>query len=419
MAPNSNKNLGGGWAAPKNPATMLQDCKRPTCRGVCPLKVVVAKHGSANPARCRVCERKFTIPPGAEKLFHGKDTTNKGGKHETNQIKLLKQQLAQKDKALAEMQKIPQDSAEKADADEKPKQTLADLQNALRVCMQEGCTEEAKGLEKKIAEFNNSSDNQKAGDPCRAILGKLNAAKNREMQLQEQLRKDFDKLEVTKKKLLEASADVLIIQDKKDKLFSEHGHNGEAPGAATLPAPKGLTPEQTQMWKTFVDGQQEAMRQLFAKMLVATPPQGIPHPSSDEPLNHSVISESDRAKRGREEELAAQPPGVSPDANTEGGVAMAVSQEADGQGRAKAQKGADGLPMVTAEELPVSQPASSVQNSHSDVSSTIEHNSVLGIGDEGSGTSASTVDPNIHKQAQEKLDELMGSMQKEQKSKEH
>ena len=200
MAPNTNKNLGGGWVVPKKTNTMLRECQRPTCPGVCPLKVVVHKHGSVNPARCRVCERKFTIPPGAEKLFHGKDTTDKGGGAESRQVQQLKKQLEQKNKALAELRKDWHPSVDRAsDEVAKPKQTVAALQKALSAVKEAGLSSLVEGLEKQLAAAKEAAE-EKPGDPLKAIFGKLNAAKAREKQIQEQLRKDLEKTSNNKAK---------------------------------------------------------------------------------------------------------------------------------------------------------------------------------------------------------------------------
>ena len=67
-------------------------CKRRSCPGVCPAKVVAHRHGTGKPARCRVCEQEFTLPPGAADLYPANN--KKQSPSESNQVKQLKEHNA-------------------------------------------------------------------------------------------------------------------------------------------------------------------------------------------------------------------------------------------------------------------------------------------------------------------------------------
>ena len=200
MAPTPS---GGDFSTPKKPATSLLGCQRKGCPGVCPTKVVVAKARTDKPARCRVCERKFTVPPGSDKSVPAKQTTTKGeqAKPGTDEVKKLRQELALKDKRMAELEahqsaNVDEGGGEAVSSEKNPKQRLFELENLLKGAKDNGLFEIAKDLEKKVSDLRETIEAGKAGgDPCTAILRKLKAAQNRQAQLREQIQKDFDRLD--------------------------------------------------------------------------------------------------------------------------------------------------------------------------------------------------------------------------------
>ena len=263
------------FVEPKKPRTPMRDCGRPTCPGVCPLKVVVQKHGTSNPAKCRVCERKFTIPPGAEKLFPAKPTSTQGNtqaKQELDKLRNQVSQLKEQNQKLHQAKTSEEDSGTKEGEElVKPSVKVSNLEKAVLVCKELGAS--TVDLEKQLVEAKKLLD--RPGDPCRAILGKLNAAVKKEEQLTKQLEVDFKKLQTTKSKLEEASFNVFTIQNEKDQLFKEYGHDKLTSSEHFTP-PEGLSPDDVQKWNDMCSEQFKVLysrlKESFSSHLLAKSP---------------------------------------------------------------------------------------------------------------------------------------------------
>ena len=269
------------FVEPRKPRIQMRGCTRPTCPGVCPLKVVVQKHGTAKPALCRVCERKFTIPPGAEKLFPAKTTTPKGHTPQKQELDKLRNQVSQLKEQLHKHKGKEEDSGEK-EGDEppvKPSLKVSNLEKCIRACKEVGAS--TVDLEKQLAEAKKLLD--KPGDPCKAILGKLNHAIKREEQLQNQLAIDFKKLEATQAKLQEASVTVLSIQNEKDLLFKQYGHDKQDKGPAqAFTPPEELSGDDVQRWNDMCSEQFTILYNKLKENFTATFPVSNDEEQEDE-----------------------------------------------------------------------------------------------------------------------------------------
>ena len=306
MAPNNKgNNASAGIVLPNKSLPWMHGCKRNTCPGVCPLKVVVRQHGTTNPAKCKVCGQKFTLPPGSERLFPAKATAAKGGQAVTKQeqeIAKLKNQLAQSKQHIDVLRAgTPNSEKEGPEVSDKPSVKVPDIEKAIEVCKSVGAS--TVELEKQLAAAKEVVE--KTGDPCRAILGKLNAAINREQQLHKQLAIDYQKLEATKSKLLEASATVLETQAQKELLLKKHGHI--EPDPFHISPPQHLSTVEEQKWK---DMCAEHFTTLVAKLKEAfTPP-----PATvvvDKELGGNDLGEPN-SKAHKKEDSSVEPPSPIP-----------------------------------------------------------------------------------------------------------
>ena len=238
-----------GYSQPKNPARQMRSCVGHTCNGVCPLSVVVRQHGTAKPAICRECGRKFTVPPGAEKLFKKADVPVN-----TELTKLRKQ--------MAEMQKkLDSSAAEPASKsnEEPPKAIVTGLQAALDSAKEAGVSEIIiKQMQKDVDAAKQIEAASRSGCPLKAMWGKNTAAKSKLDQLAAQVVKDIERLENTQKRAWEAACTLSKLEEQKKRLLVQQGHITEPPegkGAALLSAvpPANLSEEQKVLWQAKVD----------------------------------------------------------------------------------------------------------------------------------------------------------------------
>ena len=295
-------------------------CKRRNCPGVCPAKVVAHKYGTGKPARCRVCEQEYTLPPGAAELFP--NSNKKQSPAETNQVKQLREQNARLKAQLDKQKEADSETKAKGAEDEATKQNVKGLQAAFDQLQKSGATKELlASLEKELKAAKEAAKPKAGGDPCKIILGKLTAAKNRKKQLEDQYKKDLEKLSATKLKLVEVTKEVLVTEKQKDALFKEHGHTHAKVDTLFSP-PKGCTPLQAMQWVSFCESQQQAMQKFFGEVFT--------HPG--------------------EETKPQQVPG-QPEETWEGcpysATPMGVDSEVEIQGRAKLLRGADSQQVVT------------------------------------------------------------------------
>ena len=278
MAPNSD------FVAPNKSAAIMQPCPRATCPGKCPLKVVVKRYSTVSPARCRVCERKFTYPPGAEKLFEYKDSKPRGGNvpvhaNTQSEVNKLKNQLAQsKQHNTLLQQKLAGTGGASSEEQEggpkaKPKGNLPALQKALASAKEAGfeeTSEYVKVLEAKVAEAKAAAEEGKTGDPCKAILGKLHAAQAKQTQLEDQLKKDAERFRACQAKYLEASKSVLALEEEKEQLLKKHGHI-PAQGNASVEPPPNLPPAKRDEFKALFEEQLAQLYKNLAAQFLPTP----------------------------------------------------------------------------------------------------------------------------------------------------
>ena len=57
----------GGRTKMVRPQTTLLQCSNWACAGCIPLHVAVHKQATGTPAHCRICDKRYKIPPGAER----------------------------------------------------------------------------------------------------------------------------------------------------------------------------------------------------------------------------------------------------------------------------------------------------------------------------------------------------------------
>jgi len=300
-------------------------CKRRNCPGVCPAKVVAQKFGTGKRARCRVCEQEFTLPPGAAEMFPAYNN-KKQGTPESNQVKMLKQHNAHL-KTLLEKNKeaIPDPKAKVGEVESNP-QSVTGLQSAYDLMQKSGASKELlASLEKELKAAKEAAKPKFGGDPCKAILGKLTAAKKRKQQLEEQFKKDLDKVSATKLKLVEVTKEVLVTEKQKTALFKEHGHNDGKIEPLFAPPPDGCTPFQAMQWKAFCETQQNAMHKFFGEVFQAVAEETKP----------------EDGKKFNSETWEGDPYSAS---------YMGVEKDVEQQGRAKILKGVNAQPVVTADK---------------------------------------------------------------------
>ena len=320
MAQHQKKPIGSGG---------LAYCKRRNCQGVCPAKVVAQKLGSAKRARCRVCDQEFTLPPGAAELFPASNT-KKPGPPETNQVKQLKQNNARLKTLLEERNNdnVPDPKAKVKEGEHS--QSVKGLQAAYDLMQKSGASKDLlTSLEKELKAAKEAAKPKFGGDPCKAILGKLTAAKTRKLQLEDQFKKDLEKVSATKLKLVEATKEVLSTEKQKIALFKEHGHNQDKQDSLFASPPEGCTQMQAMQWKAFCESQQNAMQIFFGEVFQAV---------------------AEEAKPENYETWEGDP---------YSGNCTGVDMEVEQQGRAKILKGVNAQPVVTADKAEPSGEATS------------------------------------------------------------
>jgi hypothetical protein len=318
-------------------------CKRRNCPGVCPAKVVAQKYGTGKRAKCRVCEQEYTLPPGSADLSPTYNKPKPATPQETNQVKQLKLQNAHLKTLLGKSREETPEEKAKVSEESVPKQSVAGLQTSLESLQAAGASKELlASVAKELAAAKEAAKPKAKGDPCTIILGKLRTAKSRLKQLEEQFKKDLEKVSATKLKLVEASKEVAVTEKQKVIVFKEHGHNDAAEVPVCAPAPPGSTPAQCEVWKQFCEQQhnamQNAMQQFFGEVFQAvaeeTAPKAAPVFTGFEGFGNAYPSEFPLASS-----LPLEP------------EAMDEEKDKEEQGRAKTQRGPLSLPLTTAENL--------------------------------------------------------------------
>ena len=79
----------GAARAGTNPSKIIHECRATSgCTGTCPLKVIVHKAHTNEPATCKICGEEYTVPTWAKSLF-GKPN-NSGGSSRTSDTKVTR-----------------------------------------------------------------------------------------------------------------------------------------------------------------------------------------------------------------------------------------------------------------------------------------------------------------------------------------
>ena len=145
-------------------------CLRPGCTGACPLTVALHKTNNGQPPCCRVCQRKFKIPQGAQRISNTvrgqrNDQPNPTTQRLVYEVASLKEQLAD---AVA-----PNNNAggSKPSTTETAKPSLKQLQAAVDAC-------KAAGISSTVAEdaLAKAKEAEAGVTTLKSVLGKTAGA---------------------------------------------------------------------------------------------------------------------------------------------------------------------------------------------------------------------------------------------------
>ena len=250
------------WRVPKRAAAPLLYCQRQGgCTGSCPLKVALHKRGQGAPAKCRVCQRVFWIPPGADRWTNLMAPRSK-------QARRSNQQLQQQVKDLTQQLAAAKDPSSAVSAPEPP--SVQKLQAAVDACKLAGIS--SSDAEAQLAK---AKADEVAPTSLRAVLGKLSAAEAHAKQVADQLVKDEEKVQTTRKKCSDAADQIAVLRAEKERLIQLEGTTkpSDPLSLAVVPPPPGITLEQQQNWDNVLAAAQAALKaQLEELVKTFTPP---------------------------------------------------------------------------------------------------------------------------------------------------
>lgn len=157
----------------------LGTCARPNCPGTIPMGVLChQKYNLGLKPKCRICDREYKIPPGAERPYLTKGGVLKGqgkgkgkGKGDTGEGDGKDKRIAALEKALkAKGGELP-----KEEPTEQEQEELKDFKELQDKCTKAGCINPA--LDKKIQEREAAEKAKVLALP--AIEGKLKVARSK------------------------------------------------------------------------------------------------------------------------------------------------------------------------------------------------------------------------------------------------
>jgi hypothetical protein len=252
--PSSNSRKSAPHGAATNLNKIVHECRATSgCIGTCPLKVIVHRSQTSEPASCKICGEQYVVPVWAKTLFG--NPTSYGGSTKATDGK-----VARLEKEKADLQK--QLKAAKAgqgselDAkDGKPKPSIAELQQILDLANKIGSTEMAKIAQADLDEARKADKSHGVTNTLDAVFAKLERDKKRRDQAAANVLHAQEKLAVLEATALEAAKQFIITEIEKDRLLLLDGHVVKPPqpppcaaSRINLPAPSSLNDEQKEAW---------------------------------------------------------------------------------------------------------------------------------------------------------------------------
>ena len=250
---------GGGWSSPKRPLRIVRNCPRAGCNGTCPLATIARLHKTDKPATCRVCGRRYPLPPGTADLLAGQGTQVLPKQDETA---ALKKEVAQLRRELASAQPLPPASPDVPSAS---KPSAAELEARLEQAKQWG---DPRIISLCQAELDaaKSAANESSDSALKKVLGKLSQANAHASQMASNVVKDTERLSNTQLKAQEAAKQVALLEKERDRLFLKQGHVPEK--AALLKAPEHLSSGDKLLYDSVIS---EVLALAKEKLAVAIP----------------------------------------------------------------------------------------------------------------------------------------------------
>ena len=156
MARQRSANNNGGYSPAANPAKIIHSCRKSGgCSGTCPLKVIVHKARSDNPACCKICNTKYSVPSWAEELFE--KPSAKSGRAESTPIAKLARLEKQNAVLLKQVQTFKAGRKQDLSHDERPRANISDLQALLDLATKCGSEESIQAATKALDEAKKRS----------------------------------------------------------------------------------------------------------------------------------------------------------------------------------------------------------------------------------------------------------------------
>ncbi len=288
------------------------------CPGTILAAVAAHKLSQGKPACCRVCNRRYKVPHGAERTNN--NNTRNGNGMQAKQLAEQAKQIADLQKQLASKSTTDANTSNATKAESGAKMDVKKLQTIIDNSKEANLPATIiADLEKQLQEAKEQEATQ--GNDLNSVLRKLKSAEAHCKQMADQVSKDQERLKKTNEKALEPTSVVCKLREEKKRLLVAEGYKAE-PVAIDLvkgapEVPKEANEQQRKQWESLVQEAKTAQEELanklhahlqdFAKNIAATLP---PQEKDDQDMAPAPGLPEDTANKNRKANDGRAVPGA-------------------------------------------------------------------------------------------------------------